>query len=69
MSSDVRESPRVRPVVDPDDSNGLRTRSQIMTEKVTPVRRDRVRRVLGTIDRNALERLDRALLVVFGLAR
>jgi mRNA interferase MazF len=69
MSSDVRESPRVRPVVDPDDSNGLRTRSQIMTEKVTPVRRDRVRRVLGAIDRNALERLDRALLVVFGLAR
>jgi mRNA interferase MazF len=69
MSSDIRESPRVRPVVEPDDSNGLRTRSQIMTEKVTPVRRERVRRVLGALDYNTLERLDRALLVVFGLAR
>lgn len=69
MSSDVQESPRLRPVVEPDASNGLRIRSQIMTEKVTPVRRDRVRRVLGALDSHTLERLDRALLVVFGLAR
>jgi len=69
MSSDVQESPRLRPVVEPDASNGLRIRSQIMTEKVTPVRRDRVRRMLGALDSHTLERLDRALLVVFGLAR
>ncbi len=69
MSSDVRESPRLRPIVEPDASNGLRIRSQIMTEKITPVRRDRVRRVLGALDAAVLERVDRALLVVLGLAR
>jgi len=69
MSSDLQESPRLRSIVEPSAKNGLRLHSQIMTEKVTPVRRDRVRRVLGSLDPSALDRLDRALLVVLGLAR
>ncbi|HEU5019524.1 MAG TPA: type II toxin-antitoxin system PemK/MazF family toxin [Pseudolabrys sp.] len=69
MSSDIQESPRLRPIVEPDTNNGLRIRSQIMTEKVTPVRRDRVRRVLGSLDASATDQLDRALLVALGLAR
>lgn len=67
MSSDIRESPRLRPVVEPDADNGLRVGSQVMTEKLTPIRRDRVRRVLGALDSGALETVDRALLLVLGL--
>jgi mRNA interferase MazF len=33
------------------------------------LRRDRVRRIIGHIDTKTSERLDRALLVVLGLAR
>lgn len=69
LSSDIQDSPRLRPVVEPDANNGLRIRSQCMTEKVMPIRRDRIRRVLGSLDVNTVDQLDRALLVVLGLAR
>jgi mRNA interferase MazF len=69
MSSEVTELHRLRPVVEPTVSNGLRLRSQIMTDKITALRRDRVRRVLGSLDAEVSEQLDGALLVVLGLAR
>jgi mRNA interferase MazF len=69
MSSDLTEFHRTRPVVEPTASNGLRLRSQIMTDKINALRRDRVRRVLGSLDIDATERLDSALLVVLGLAK
>jgi mRNA interferase MazF len=69
ISSGVTELHRLRPVVEPTAGNGLRLRSQIMTDKITALRRDRIRRVLGTLDTEASERLDSALLVVLGLAR
>jgi mRNA interferase MazF len=69
MSSDVQEGIRLRPVVAPTSANGLRLRSQIMTDKVAPIRRERVRSVLGRLDRTTTGNLDRALLVVLGLAR
>jgi mRNA interferase MazF len=69
MSSEVTELHRLRPIVEPTASNGLRLRSQIMTDKINALRRDRIRQVLGTLDTAASERLDSALLVVLGLAR
>jgi mRNA interferase MazF len=69
MSSEVTELHRLRPVVEPTASNGLRLRSQIMTDKINALRRDRVRQVLGSLDVDASERLDGALLLVLGLAR
>jgi mRNA interferase MazF len=69
MSSEVTEFHRLRPVVEPTVNNGLRLRSQIMTDKINALRRDRVRQVLGSLDADASERLDSALLVVLGLAR
>ena len=69
MSSDIREPAILRPIVEPDEANGLVARSQIMTDKVSALRYDRVRRKLGSLDQETLDRLDRALLVVLGLAR
>jgi mRNA interferase MazF len=69
MSSEVTELHRLRPVVEPTANNGLRLRSQIMTDKINALRRDRVRQVLGSLDTDASERLDSALLLVLGLAR
>jgi mRNA interferase MazF len=40
-----------------------------MTDKMVALRTDRIRRVIGRIDSETSERLDRALLVVLGLAR
>lgn len=71
MSDDVRchPGPSIRPTVEANPTNGLRIRSQIMTDKLLTLRRDRVRRVLGKLDAKTSDQLDRALLVVLGLAR
>ncbi len=69
ISSDVQDKLRLRPIIEAEPSTGLRIRSQIMTDKMIALRRDRVRRVIGHIDTQTSEDLDRSLLVVLGLAR
>jgi mRNA interferase MazF len=49
--------------------SGLRLQSQIVTDKLVTLRRHRIRRVIGRIDAETSEKLDRALLLVLGLAR
>jgi len=68
MTSELTDNLPIRPIVEADAANGLRLRSQIMTDKLSAVRRGRIRRVVGTLDTETGERLDRALLVVLGLA-
>jgi mRNA interferase MazF len=71
LSSDLQgnPNPRLRPIVEPATANGLRVRSQIMTDKMFAQRRERMRRVIGAIDSETSDRLDTALLLVLGLAR
>jgi mRNA interferase MazF len=69
VSSDLQERLLLRPLIEVAPENGLRLRSQIMTDKLVALRRDRVRRVIGRIDAETSERLDSALLLVLGLAR
>lgn len=69
MSSEIGEAAGIRPSVDPTPSNGLRVRSQIMTDKVIALSRHRIRGELGQLDEPAQDELDRALLIVLGLAR
>ena len=69
VSSDVQEKLPLRPIIEVETSNGLRLRSQIMTDKMIALRQDRVRQIIGHIDSETSEQLDRALLVVLGLAR
>jgi mRNA interferase MazF len=69
VTSEVTEKLAVRPIIEPDDSNGLRVRSQIMTDRILAMPRERVRRVIGNVDIKTKDRLDSALLLVLGLAR
>jgi mRNA interferase MazF len=69
ISSDVQDGLPLRPIIEAKPSNGLRLRSQIMTDKMIALRQDRVRSVIGQIDFTTSEQLDRALLVVLGLAQ
>jgi mRNA interferase MazF len=69
LSSDLQERLLVRPLIEAAPENGLRLRSQIMTDKLVALRRDRIRRVIGRIDTETSERLNGALLLVLGLAR
>jgi mRNA interferase MazF len=69
VSSDLQDRLPLRPLIEVVPGNGLRLRSQIMTDKLVALRRDRIRQVIGRIDADTSEQLDRALLLVLGLAR
>jgi mRNA interferase MazF len=69
ISSDLQDRLLLRPLIEAAPENGLRLQSQIMTDKLVALRRHRIRRVIGRIDAETAEKLDRALLLVLGLAR
>ena len=69
LSSEIAGTPLLRPIVEPSVENGLRVRSQIMTDKLIALRREGLRRTIGVLEEEARERLDRALLIVLGLTR
>ena len=69
ITSEVTKDLAIRPIIEAAASNGLRTQSQIMTDRLLAVPRDRVRQVIGIVDDLTSDRLDAALLLVLGLAR
>jgi len=69
LTSDVVERLPLRPIVAAEPGTGLHERSQIMTDKMLALRRDRIRGSIGAIDAAAREELDRALLIILGLGR
>jgi mRNA interferase MazF len=69
ITSEISEKLLLRPVIEVTESNGLRVRSQVMTDRLLAVPRDRVRQIIGTLDSENANRLDAALLLVLGLAR
>jgi mRNA interferase MazF len=68
MSSELGAAQTLRPIVGPSAATGLRLASQIMTDKIIALRRQHIRRVIGHLDAKARDALDRALLIVLGLA-
>jgi mRNA interferase MazF len=69
ITSELTDKLAIRPLVEPDETNALRVQSQIMTDRILAVPRERVRQVIGKVDRQTEDRLDRALLLVLGLTR
>ena len=68
MTSDLADAPDFRITVEPSDDNGLKTRSQVMADKPTTVRRARIGGVIGHLAAGDLRRLNVALALVMGLA-
>ena len=68
MTSDLADAPDFRITLEPSDNNGLRTRSQVMADKPTTVRRERIGGVIGHLEAGDLRRLNVALALVMGLA-
>ena len=68
VTSTIVDAPLFRLTVDPTPANGLRSVSQIMIDKVTAVRRDRVGKPVGRLDDGTMIRVNRALGLWLGLA-
>ncbi|WP_429911791.1 type II toxin-antitoxin system PemK/MazF family toxin [Glycocaulis sp.] len=68
ISSTLVEAPLLRITLEPSEENGLRARSQIMVDKVMSVRRERVGKIIGKADSDALLSVNRSLAVFLGFA-
>ena len=67
VTSTIVDAPLFRLTLDPTDSNGLRSVSQIMVDKVTAVRRSKIGKAVGRLDDSTMIRVNRAIALWFGL--
>jgi len=61
-------APLFRPAVEPSPRNGLRALSQVMVDKLTTVRRERIGATIGELEPETLTRVNRALALWLGIA-
>jgi mRNA interferase MazF len=64
----IVDAPLFRLTVEPSSLNGLRSISQIMIDKATAVRRDRIGKSIGRLDESTMIRVNRAVALWFGVA-
>jgi mRNA interferase MazF len=68
VTSTIVGTPLFRVTVEPSRRNGLRLVSQIMVDKITTVRRQRVGQALGRVEEEIMRRVSRALALWLGIA-
>ena len=69
VSSALVQTPLLRILLAPSAENGLQKPSQVMVDKAMTVRRDKLGRVIGRIDADALVEVERCLAVFLGIAK
>ena len=67
MTSSLVEAPDFRVTVAPSQANGLRDVSQIMADKPTTVRRERIGSRIGQLERLDMQRFNQAVAFCLGL--
>ncbi len=68
MTSELQAATDFRVTIDPTESNGLRAVSQVMADKPTTVRRERIGARIGRLSAADMARLNVALAFAIGLA-
>lgn len=69
VTSTLIDAPLLRITVEPDDGNGLQKRSQVMVDKATTVKRDKVGPPSGHVDEDTMLEIERSLAVFLGIAK
>ena len=67
ITSELQDAPLFRLTIEAARGNGLRTRSQVMVDKLQSLRRDRIRRSVGALSAAQLAKVDEALRLWLGL--
>ena len=68
FTTDPTEAPLFRLEIEPGTANGLDATSRLMVDKITTVRRSRLRDNLGVLADSDVLRLNRAIVVFLGIA-
>lgn len=69
LTTFASESRLFRPVIEPDDANGLRDRSEAMMDKLTPLKKSAIGSRIGMLSERDLLAVEVALLTITGLSR
>ncbi|MCA3644060.1 MAG: type II toxin-antitoxin system PemK/MazF family toxin [Methylobacterium sp.] len=67
LTSELMDAEAVRPRIEPSVSNGLRVMSQVMTDKIVTVPRERLGAQIGAFSDQDMLRVNRALVVFLGI--
>jgi len=68
FTTDPTDAPLFRLLVEPSESNGLRSRCRLMVDKITTVPKARIGARIGRLADEDVVRLNRAVLVFLGIA-
>jgi mRNA interferase MazF len=68
FTSDPTDAPLFRLAIEPGESNGLRSPSRLMVDKLTTVAKDKLGERIGRLDDADMVRLNRTILVFLGMA-
>jgi mRNA interferase MazF len=68
FTTDATDAPLFRVPIEPSARNGLRAASRLMVDKITTVRRNKLRARMGQLDPRDILRLNRAVVVFLGMA-
>lgn len=68
VTSELRETPLFRVMLDPDSGNGLQKPSQVMIDKAQTIPREKIGDTFGRVSAESLLAVNRALAVFLGFA-
>lgn len=68
LTTDPTEAPLFRLLVEPSDTNGLRSPCRLMVDKITTMPRSKLGERIGRLDAEDIVRLNRAMMVFLGIA-
>ena len=68
LTSTINDAPLLRLNLEASAGTGLKKPSQLMIDKVTTIRRSRIRNVIGAVDDRTMVRVNRAVALFVGLA-
>ncbi|CCD29603.1 putative PemK-like protein [Candidatus Glomeribacter gigasporarum BEG34] len=68
LTSDLEDAPVFRVVIEPTGRSGISKLSQAMVDKIMPVRKERIRDVIGALDRKTMIKIESAIILFYGIA-
>jgi mRNA interferase MazF len=68
LTTDPTDAPLFRPLIEPNETNGLRASCRLMADKITTVPKTKVGARIGRLGDEDVVRLNRAVLVFLGMA-
>ena len=67
ISSTLVDAPLFRITIEPSETNGLNKSSQVMVDKITTYRKDKIGDVFGLIEHEKMVEIERSLAMFLGL--